>query len=455
MLISEEKKDGSTDQQRKPHNFMDRSSTLFLLLIVCSISCQSPAKNKEANKASGSIIGLPDPVPVAKEEALRIAQACQRWYDTTLLLKGFNGGIIVAKNGNIIFEKYSGTGHLPGKDLITASTPFHIASVSKTFTAMAVLKLWQEGKIKLDDELNMYFPTFNFPGVTIRSLLNHRSGIPNYIYYLEYLGWDKSSYATNEDVLHWLITKKDSLQNIAAPNTKFNYCNTNYALLALLIEKVSGEKYADYLKNNFFEPLQMNNSFVFNYADTNRVNPSYDWKGRLMPFNFLDGVYGDKNIYTTPGDLLVWDRALSGNQLFTAETFAEAYAPYSNERPGIKNYGLGWRLNIYPTGKKIVFHNGWWHGNNAVFIRLLQDSATIIVTGNKFTRAIYHARELCNIFGEYFIDPEEEENETGRNTDSLLITNKLLPVKQNAAQKKDNRLRELFIDKNKVNQKEN
>ena len=428
----------------------------YLLILICFISCQSPSKNKNGKTNNDNIetIALSQPLPVPKEEALRIAQACQLWYDSTLALKGFNGGILVAKNGNIIFEKYSGTGHLPGNDLINAGTPFHIASVSKTFTAMAVLKLWQEGKLKLDDEINVYFPTLNFPGVTIRTLLNHRSGIPNYIYFMENLGWDKSKYATNEDVLNLLITKKDSLQNIASPNTKFSYCNTNYALLELLIEKVSGKKYPDFIRTNFFIPLQMNNSFVFSLADTNTVNPSYDWKERLMPFNFLDGVYGDKNIYTTPRDLLIWDRALSGNLLFTPETFEQAYAPYSNERPGIRNYGLGWRMNIYPTGKKIVFHNGWWHGNNAVFIRLLQDSATIIVVGNKFTRAVYHARELCNIFGDYFIDPEEEENETGRINDSLSGMKKLFTPKQKIIQK-ESPLKEFFKDKNKVNQKEN
>ncbi len=441
-------------QQRNTLQQMFRTVTLYFLIVVCCFACQSPSQNKnvKGDYDSNAIITLPEPAPLAREEALRIAQACQLWYDSTLLPKGFNGGILVAKNGNIVFEKYNGTGHLPGNDLINANTAFHIASVSKTFTAMAILKLWQDGKLKLDDEVNVYFPSFNFPGVTIRTLLNHRSGITNYTYFLENLGWDKTKYATNEDVLNILVSKKDSLQNIAAPNTRFSYSNTNYALLALLIEKVSGEKYADFLKYSFFDPLQMNNSFVFNYGDTNKVIPSYDWKGRLMPFNFLDGVYGDKNIYTTPRDLLIWDRALSGNLIFSPETLAAAYASYSNEKPGIKNYGLGWRLNNYPTGKKMVFHNGWWHGNNAVFIRLLQDSATIIVVGNKFTRAIYHARELCNVFGEYFIEEEEEENETGRNSDSLSVTNKLFP-KQKVTQK-ESALKEFFKDKNKVNQKE-
>jgi CubicO group peptidase (beta-lactamase class C family) len=432
-----------------------RFATLITILAIGISSCNSSDQNKTntSSKDSIALITLPEPLPVAKEEALRIAQACQRWYDSTLLLKGFNGGIIVAKNGTIVFEKYSGTGHLPGSDVINATTPFHIASVSKTFTAMAVLKLWQEGKLSIDDELSKYIPSFNYPGVTVRTLLNHRSGIPNYTYFMENLGWDKTKFVTNEDVLNYLITKKASIENIAPPNTKFSYCNTNYALLALLIEKISGKKYADYLLQNFFIPLQMKNSFVFALADSNRVIPSYDWKARLMPFNFLDAVHGDKNIYTTPQDLLLWDRALLSNKIFTPETLAQTYAPYSNEKAGTKNYGLGWRMNIYPTGKKIVYHNGWWHGNNAAFIRLLQDSATIIVLGNKFTRAIYDARALSNIFGEYFTPEDEEENETNKNTDSLSFTKNLLFPKPKTSKKND-KLRNFFEDKNKVNQKE-
>ena len=137
--------------------------------------------------------------------------------------------------------------------------------------------------------------------------------------------------------------------------------------------------------------------------------------------NFLDGVYGDKNIYTTPRDLLIWDRALSGGKLFTPKTLEQAYAPYSNEKAGVRNYGLGWRMNIYPNGKKTIYHNGWWHGNNASFVRLLPDSVAIIVVGNKYNRNIYHAKELANIFGAYDgAGSEEDENENSKMSDILI-----------------------------------
>lgn len=396
------------------------SCTVLLLASLPALlllsSCGASTKQKDTG--ADTLINLPAAGAISKAEAERCRVACEAWYDSSLKNRGFNGGIIVARKGNVVFESYNGTAHLDKNDTITATTPFHIASVSKTFTAMAVLKLAQDGKLNIDDELVKYFPAFNYPGVTIRTLLNHRSGIPNYVHFMENLKWDNEKYVTNEDVLDYVINKKAQLKDVGAPNRRFAYCNTNYALLALLIEKVSGIKYSRFMEQTFFKPLQMENTFVFDSSMLDKVNPSYDWKGGLIPFSFLDMVYGDKNIYSTPHDLLIWDKALSCCKIFTDSTLMEAYQPYSNEKPGVRNYGLGWRMNIYPNGKKLIYHNGWWHGNNASFIRMIEDSATIIVVGNKFNRNIYHAREMAPIFGEYAAGGEEEESSSKRESAS-------------------------------------
>ncbi|NDE11339.1 MAG: class A beta-lactamase-related serine hydrolase [Chitinophagia bacterium] len=376
---------------------------ISIALVACNIfSKQEPTKSQ---------IDLPNPGSLSKLDGERLRIACENWYLSVLKTKGFNGGIVVAKKGNIIFEAYNGSSHLNGLESMNDSTSLHIASVSKTFTAMATLKLWQDGKLNIDDQLSKYFPLFNYPGVTIRTLLNHRSGLPNYVHFMENMGWNKRIKITNEDVLSFLINQKNSIKNVGKPDKGFSYCNTNFALLALLIEKVSGKKYSDYLQETFFTPLQMNHTFVYKNKDSGKVTMSYDYRGKLIPFNFLDDVYGDKNIYSTPRDLLVWDRALSEGNLFNKKTLEEAYTPYSNEKPGIRNYGLGWRINNFPSEKKMIYHNGWWHGNNAAFIRLIQDSATIIVLGNKYNRGIYHAKDLASLFGNYYGASEEDELE--------------------------------------------
>jgi CubicO group peptidase (beta-lactamase class C family) len=298
--------------------------------------------------------------------------------------------------------------HLGKSDTINSATPFHIASTSKTFTAMAVLKLFENKLLNLDDQFSRFFPEFNYPGITIRMLLNHRSGLPNYVYFFDELKWDKKKFITNQDVLNSLINNK-SLLKVNPPGMHFAYCNTNYVLLALLIEKITKTSYPSFIRKTIFEPSGMKNTFVYTDADSAKTNPSYDWKNQEQAFINLDKVYGDKNIFSTPRDLLIWDRLLISNQFLKASTLAEAYRPYSNEKNGIKNYGLGWRMYLLPNSNKIIYHNGWWHGSNAVFIRLLKEDATIIVIGNKFNKNIYKAKELVSLFINNYKDENEEE----------------------------------------------
>lgn len=412
---------------------IDLTCTATIAASVLFSSCSNTPNSKDKQAKDSALITLPASTALSKAEIEKYRLSCEAWYDSSLKSRGFNGSIIVAKKGNIVFENYAGTAHLGSTDTITASTPFHIASVSKTFTAMAVLKLAQDGKLNIDDELVKYFPNFNYPGVTIRTLLNHRSGLPNYVHFFEKLKWDKKKYVTNEDVLDYIVNKKAELKDIGTPNRHFAYCNTNYALLALLIEKIAGVKYAQYMAQTFFKPLQLQNTFVYDTTMAGKVNPSYDWKGELIPWTFLDAVYGDKNIYSTPQDLLIWDKALNCCKIFSDSILAEAYTPYSNEKPGVRNYGLGWRMNIYANGKKMIYHNGWWHGNNASFIRLIADSATIIVVGNKFNRNIYHAREMAALFGDYGGGGEEEENSSSKS--EATVAAKKSPVEKPAEKK--------------------
>lgn len=370
---------------------------LAVVIFISSVGCNSKA-NKN-NHLTGDTSGYKAPTPGYLPDSIikKYHDGVQEFYNKRLLKTGFNGAILVAKNGQVVFEDYHGYANLKTKDTLTRHTAFHLASVSKTFTAMAILKLVEMNKLSLDSSVQSFFPGFPYEGVTVKLLLNHRSGLPNYTHYMENMGWNKKQYCSNQDILDFLIKYKPI--GTGRPDTHFSYCNTNYSLLALIIEKASGQSYSDFLTANFFKPLQMNDTYVFNMAtDSAKALPSYTYKGGLEPFTFLDAGYGDKNIYSTPEDMLKWDQALYPGQLFPQVILDEAFAPYSNEKPGVRNYGLGWRMNVYPDGQKVVYHNGWWHGNNTVFIRMIQDSATIIVLGNKFNNNIYHAKEIGDIF---------------------------------------------------------
>lgn len=349
-----------------------------------------------------------NPSALSKAEMEKYYNAAEAFYHDVLEKSRFSGEFLVAKKGEIIFEKYAGYAHMDQKDSINETSALHLASVSKTFTGMAILKLWEEKKLRISDEVSLYLPGFSYPGVTIKTLLNHRSGLPNYVHVMEQLGWDRKKVVYNQDVLDFLITNKKRLQ-VGRPDKSFHYCNTNYALLALIIEKVSGIPYPQFIYEQFFAPLGMTNSYVFTMSDSARSLPSYNWKNQKEAFTFLDAVYGDKNVYSTARDLLKWETALSYGNLFKKETLDSAYAGYSYEKKGIRNYGLGWRMLEYPNNEKIIFHNGWWHGNNTVFARIIQDSATVIVLGNRFNKNIYQAKKLFPAFGDY--EPEEDTEE--------------------------------------------
>jgi len=273
------------------------------------------------------------------------------------------------------------------------------------------LKLAEMGNLNINDPVANFLDSFPIPDVTIKTLMNHRSGLPNYVHYMEELGWDKKKPVTNQEVLDFIIKRHDEIQ-IGKADRRFNYSNTNYALLALVIEKASGMSYPDFMKKTFFEPLGMSDTYVFTMADSARSLSSFFNSGRQYAFDFLDQVYGDKNIYSTVRDLLKWDQALQ-NGFFRRPTLDSAYSPYSFEKPGINNYGLGWRMFVLKNGKKFIYHNGWWHGNRTAFYRLLEENVTIIALSNNDYKKVYGTKKLADIFGKYFDrDEERKSNES-------------------------------------------
>jgi CubicO group peptidase (beta-lactamase class C family) len=387
-----------------------RITYLFLLIAAatCTIfSCKGLTKNNNQHK----VYQLPAPLPLSKADQKKEQQKLATFFNSTLLRNPglFSGSILVAKGGHVVYENYRGFEDYPTKKKpITDSSCIHIASTSKTFTGIATLLLVQQKKLSLEDTVGKFFTNWPYPGVTVKTLLNHRSGIPNYLYFMDGANWDQQKMATNQDVLEVLL--RDRPAKHAAPDKRFEYSNTNYLLLALIIEKVSGISFPDFIQTQIFEPLQMKNSFVFQLKDTNRATPSFQPGGSRWAFDHFDLTYGDKNIYSTPRDLLKWDQVLYTYQLIDKELLEAAFSPYSFERPGTHNYGLGWRLELLPNGKKIIYHFGRWHGNNSAFTRLTDENVTIIILGNKFNRSIYSvAHKSYNLFGIYQQETTKEE----------------------------------------------
>lgn len=329
----------------------------------------------------------------------------KNWPNNTM-----NGSFLVAKNGQILFEKYNGFANKNEGTQITSETPVQIASVSKVLTATAVLKLVNAGKIDLDQKVNTILKTFPYEECTIRMLLDHRTGMRNYAYFTDRDKsiWDRHNQLTNKDILDILATKDIGLES--RTGTRFSYCNTNYAMLALIIEKITGLSYKEAMSQMIFKPLGMTNTYVFDDdKDRKKIVPSYKGNGVEIGFDYLDNVYGDKNIFSTVRDLLKFDRARQSPDFLKPELLKQVYTGYSNERKGTKNYGLGIRMINWETGQNFYFHNGWWHGNTSSYITLMKEGVTIIALSNKMTRNTYAVRKLAPIFGDYPFNFKDEE----------------------------------------------
>lgn len=313
-------------------------------------------------------------------------------------LQGMNGTVLVAQEGVVIYRNAFGIGDKRSKDSLSTHTSFQLASVSKQFTAAAIMLLHQQGKLNYSDSIRKFFPAFPYSGITVRQLLTHRSGLANYIYFMDeyYRGIDSfPKTVNNADVIHFMTEHRPAVYH--QPDTRFDYSNTGYALLAAITEKISGMPFWKFMRINFFRPLNMNDSWIT--GDTIGKKPARAYYGAWKEWegNFLDGVTGDKGAYSSVEDLFKWDQALYSGKILTAKTLEEAYTPASPEKHG-SGYGYGWRTREWPDGKA-VFHNGWWHGYTSAFYRGLSDKVTIIILCNKFNRRIYQVQPILEILG--------------------------------------------------------
>lgn len=319
------------------------------------------------------------------------------------------GGFLVAKGDKILYESYRGYGQDDGQMPINDTVALHVASISKSITAMAVMKLVDADKIQLTDSVTKFFPKFPYPKVTVLTLLTQRSGLPKYEYFIEKLtpvpAELSKKFITNKDVLNMLIRYKPELSR--ETDTGFMYNNTNYALLALIIEKVTATPFPEAMQQIVFRPLKMKNTYVFQEKDTATATKSFFQRGpTVYPYDKLDAIYGDKNIYTTPRDLLNFSKAMFAKNFLRADLHDMVFQPYSNEKPGINNYGIGFRMKVYSDEEKLTYHNGWWHGTNSVFAHLVKSNVTIIAIGNKFSRRVYSSLALSGLFENF---PSEAE----------------------------------------------
>lgn len=308
----------------------------------------------------------------------------------------FNGTVLIAEQGKVIFKKGYGYSNETTKQYNNTQTIFELASSSKQFTAAAIVLLKRQGKLNYTDKVSKYLPELSFwDSVTIYDLIRHTSGLPHFMQDMT-RDWDKTRIANNDDVIRYYAARKDTL--LFAPRSRHQYNNTNYALLASIVERVSGMDYADFLSENIFKPLKMKNTFVYNRRQhpgkINNYATGYVWAKKSFTkvteedprYNdsavyFFDGVVGQAKVNSNVEDLYKWVTALKSNTFFTPAEFAEMTAVTQTTSGKNIPYGFGFDLSK-AAGKFSFGHTGSWDGYISFIHHNMIKDRTIIMLEN-------------------------------------------------------------------------
>jgi CubicO group peptidase (beta-lactamase class C family) len=291
--------------------------------------------------------------------------------------------VMVIKNGKPIFKKAYGLANLEDKIPATLATNFRLASVTKQFTAMCIMMLVQSGRLGYDHNLQQIFPEFPAYGrsITIRHLLQHTSGL---IAYEDLIPDTTTAQVLDKDVLAMMIAQDSTC---FAPGSQYRYSNSGYAVLAMVIEKISGQPFAKFLQENIFKPLGMKNTVAYQkgVSTVKRRAMGYRQEGGRFVFSdqsLTSAVLGDGGIYSSVEDLFKWDQALYTEKLIKKEAMASAFTLGVLSAGKPLDYGFGWRIDQY-HGQRRLWHTGSTSGFRNVIQRYPDARFTVIILTNR------------------------------------------------------------------------
>lgn len=313
----------------------------------------------------------------------------------------FNGNALILEDGEIVFQGSFGIGNIDPIDSLNLNSIFRLGSVSKQFTAMGIMKLKESGQLSYDQDIKDFIPELPYEGVTIRHLLTHVSGLPDY---MDMMNKNWKTELENDNPEKFVSGNIDLIEMFAKlkpqirfePGEKWEYSNTGYVLLASIVGRVSGMPFGRFLKEQIFEPAKMTNSSVYNYVSGNDPQMPlrvYGYRAELngidlvsTDIHYLNPVAGDGGVYSTLADLMKWDRILYTEDLISQNTLEEAFTPAVLNNGDTTTYGFGWGIGKSLSGKKVVAHSGGWVGFITYIYREVEENNCIIVLTNNSTR---------------------------------------------------------------------
>ncbi len=326
----------------------------------------------------------------------------------------FSGNILVIEKNKIVYEKSFGYTDYTTQSPITPGITFPIASITKILTATAILQLSEKGRLAITDPVTQYLPEFPYPAITLKHLLSHTSGLPPYnAFFDKYRKENPAKIFTNKDFIHGMLANKQPL--IYQPGEKGNYDNINFIVLALVVEKVSGMDYKNYIEKNILRPAGMYNTVLFplpeqfntaqikNYAYPQVYLHLYDTvpvKSSSIPYVreywHSYGFTGFADYVSTTRDLWKFDEALYNNTLLNKQTLAAAYVPVklNNGKINPDAFGLGWEIEKDSSLGKLVYHSGAAMGLSSNILRNITKQQTVILFDNMHFNAHENATKV-------------------------------------------------------------
>lgn len=297
---------------------------------------------------------------------------------------GPGASVLVEKNGEILFHKGYGLGNLEERTAVTPQTDFRLASITKQFTASAILLLVERGKLGLDDSVKKYLPELTAAWaepITIRELLTHSSGI---IDYEDIMPAGTTEQLHDIDVLH-MVAKEQ--KTYFAPGTSYRYSNGGYALLSLIVERVSGKRFADFLRENIFAPAGMKGTLAFEQGVSTVPNRAFGYSREGSGWKRTDqsltsAVLGDGGVYSSVDDLALWMTALQQGSVLSSSSIELASLPSVRTDDPATAYGFGWRISLH-NDNRMVWHTGESIGFRNALLRFPEKGLSVIVLTNR------------------------------------------------------------------------
>ena len=316
-----------------------------------------------------------------------------------------NGCVLVSEHNEIIFKKCFGYSNFETKDTLKPEDRFRISSLSLQMTAMSLMILEKQGLLSFNDDLQKFLPELPYEGITIKQCLQHTSGLPDYIWLMEERATDTTLF-NNKDVLDVLVEKVPTMHH--SPGEKWEFSGTGYVLMPLIVERLSGQSFKEFMQDNIFSPLGMKNTLITTGVDENilnRVN-GYNGSEKVVDFHRTNGIVGDGGIYSTVEDLFIWDQGLYTEKLVKKQVLAEASRPY-RLGGGLREGDYGFGVYIYNFDGIITLeHEGQWLGFHNYLMRDITNKNLIaILTNNNQDPEI-----LVEIIDDILVSEEYNEN---------------------------------------------